>query len=154
MEADVLVVGAGPAGAAVSILLARQGYRVLLVDRATFPRDKACAEYLSPACNHLLAQLGVLEAVLAASPQRLQGMRVTDHRGRSCWGRFVHQGQCLYGLALPRLVLDHLLVQQACWKAWSSILVCGCGSRSSMARVLAGYTDYTHNGLSRCVPGW
>ena len=114
MEADVLVVGAGPAGAAVSILLARQGYRVLLVDRATFPRDKACAEYLSPACNQLLAQFGVFEAVLAASPQRLQGMRVTDHRGRSCWGRFVQHGQCLYGLALPRLVLDHLLVQQAC----------------------------------------
>ena len=114
MEPDVLVVGAGPAGAAVSILLARQGYQVLLVDRATFPRDKACAEYLSPACNQLLAQLGVLEAVLAASPQRLQGMRVTDYHGRSCWGRFVHQGQYLYGLALPRLVLDHLLVQQAC----------------------------------------
>ena len=114
MEADVLVVGAGPAGAAVSILLARQGYHVLLVDRATFPRDKACAEYLSPACTPLLAQLGVLEAVLAASPQRLQGMRVTDYRGRSCWGRFVHNGQCLYGLALPRLVLDDLLVRQAC----------------------------------------
>ena len=114
MEADVLVVGAGPAGAAVSILLARQGYHVLLVDRATFPRDKACAEYLSPACTPLLAQLGVLEAVLAASPQRLQGMRVTDYRGRSCWGRFVHDGQGLYGLALPRLVLDDLLVRQAC----------------------------------------
>lgn len=114
MEADVLVVGAGPAGTAASILLARQGYRVLLVDRATFPRDKACAEYLSPACNPLLAQLGVLEAVLAASPQRLHGMRVTDYGGRSCWGRFVQQGQALYGLALPRLVLDQLLVQQAC----------------------------------------
>lgn len=114
MDADVLVVGAGPAGAAVSILLARQGYRVLLVDRATFPRAKACAEYLSPACTEFLAQLGVLDAVLAAAPQRLQGMRVTDHRGRSCWGRFVQDGQCLYGLALPRLVLDHLLVQQAC----------------------------------------
>ena len=114
MEADVLVVGAGPAGAAVSILLARQGYHVLLVDRATFPRDKACAEYLSPACTPLLARLGVLDAVLAASPQRLQGMRVTDHRGRSCWGRFIQDGQCLYGLALPRLVLDQLLVEQAC----------------------------------------
>ena len=60
MELDVLVVGAGPAGAAVSILLARHGYRVLLVDRATFPRDKACAEYLSPVCTPLLAHLGVL----------------------------------------------------------------------------------------------
>ena len=62
MEPDVLVVGAGPAGAAVSMLLARQGYRVLLVDRATFPRDKACAEYLSPACTPLLAQLGVFRS--------------------------------------------------------------------------------------------
>src|ERR1700746_172474 len=58
MEPDVLVVGAGPAGAAVSILLTRQGYRVLLVDRATFPPDKACAEYLSPACTSLLTQRG------------------------------------------------------------------------------------------------
>jgi menaquinone-9 beta-reductase len=114
MEPDVLVVGAGPAGAAVSILLARQGYRVLLVDRATFPRDKPCAEYLSPACTPLLAQLGILNAILTATPQRLQGMRVIDYRGRSCWGRFIQDGQYLYGLALPRLVLDHLLVEQAC----------------------------------------
>ena len=113
MEPDVLVVGAGPAGAAVSILLARQGYRVVLLERETFPRDKACAEYLSPACSPLLKHLGVLEAVLHASPQRLQGMRITNHRGRSCWGRFLQEGQFLYGLALPRLVLDHLLVQQA-----------------------------------------
>lgn len=109
----MLVVGAGPAGAAVSILLARQGYRVLLVDRATFPRDKPCAEYLSPACTPLLAELGVLEAILATAPQQLQGMRITNHRGRSCWGRFVQQGKQHYGLALPRLILDHLLIQQA-----------------------------------------
>ena len=88
MDADVLVVGGGPAGAAVSILLARQGHRVILLDRATFPRDKACAEYLSPACTGLLQQLGVLDALLAQAPRRLQGMRITDYRGRSCWGRF------------------------------------------------------------------
>lgn len=113
MEPDVLVVGAGPAGAAVSILLVRHGYRVLLVDRATFPRDKPCAEYLSPACTPILALLGVIETILAAAPQRLQGMRITDARGCSCWGRFVHQGTPLHGLALPRLVFDHVLVQQA-----------------------------------------
>ena len=114
MDADVLIVGAGPAGAAASILLARQGYKVLLVERATFPRDKACAEYLSPACTPLLAHLGVLDKILLTSPQRLQGMRIVDYHGQDCWGRFLQHGEALEGLALPRLLLDHLLVQQAC----------------------------------------
>ena len=114
MTPDVIVVGAGPAGSAVSILLARQGYRVLLLDRATFPRDKPCAEYLSPSCSPILERLGVLEAVLAATPQHLQGMRITDHQGHSCVGRFIEDWRCLQGLALPRRVLDHLLVQAAC----------------------------------------
>jgi len=113
MGPDVLVVGAGPAGAAVSILLARQGHCVRLLDRATFPRDKACAEYLSPACTPILEHLGVLPAVLAAQPRHLQGMRVTDYRGRSCWGRFLQDGRAMTGLALPRRVLDNVLVQQA-----------------------------------------
>jgi flavin-dependent dehydrogenase len=43
---DVAVVGAGPAGSATATHLARAGWRVALVDRATFPRDKPCAEYL------------------------------------------------------------------------------------------------------------
>lgn len=114
MNTEVLVVGAGPAGAAVSILLAQQGHEVTLVDRATFPRDKPCAEYLSPACSPILQRLGAFEAVMAARPQLLRGMRIVDHGARSCVGRFVRQGKPLCGLALPRLILDHLLVQQAC----------------------------------------
>jgi flavin-dependent dehydrogenase len=112
--AEVVVVGAGPAGTAVSILLAQQGHEVMLVDRATFPRDKPCAEYLSPACSPILQRLGAFEAVMAACPQLLRGMRVVDHGRCACVGRFVWQGEPLCGLALPRLVLDHLLVQQAC----------------------------------------
>lgn len=113
MTPDVLVVGAGPAGAAVSILLARHGYQVVLLDRAQFPRDKACAEYLSPACTPILEHLGVLDAVRASSPQHLHGMRITDYRGRSCVGHFVQDGVPLSGFALPRWHLDALLVQQA-----------------------------------------
>ena len=42
MKVDVLVVGAGPAGSSTAIHLARAGARVLLVDKARFPRDKPC----------------------------------------------------------------------------------------------------------------
>jgi hypothetical protein len=86
----------------------------LSVDCTTFPHDKAYAEYLSPTCTPLLAQFSVLDATLTAAPQRLQGMRVIDHRSRSCWRHFIQDGQCLYGLALSRLGLDYLLVAQAC----------------------------------------
>ena len=42
-SADVVVVGAGPAGAATAILLAGDGYQVILLDRARFPRDTVSA---------------------------------------------------------------------------------------------------------------
>jgi flavin-dependent dehydrogenase len=47
MEPDVLAVGSGSSGHVVSMQLAHQSYRGLLVDRTTFLRDKTCAEYLS-----------------------------------------------------------------------------------------------------------
>ncbi len=46
-EADVVVAGAGPAGSTAATLLARQGYRVILLDRATFPRHKTCASWIN-----------------------------------------------------------------------------------------------------------
>src|SRR5258708_16723348 len=53
---DAVVVGAGPAGSATARLLAQPGARVLLLDRAQFPRDKPCSEYLSPQSTRVLEQ--------------------------------------------------------------------------------------------------
>jgi 2-polyprenyl-6-methoxyphenol hydroxylase-like FAD-dependent oxidoreductase len=58
--ADVVVVGAGPAGAATAILLAERGHAVTLLDKAAFPRPKICGEYLSPEGARVLDRLGVL----------------------------------------------------------------------------------------------
>ena len=60
---DVLIAGAGPAGCATAIACAKRGLEVLLLDRARFPRDKACGEGLLPAGVAALAELGLLAAV-------------------------------------------------------------------------------------------
>jgi geranylgeranyl reductase family protein len=56
---DAIVVGAGPAGSVAALVLARAGAKVALVDRRTFPRDKACGDLVGPRGVHLLDQLGV-----------------------------------------------------------------------------------------------
>ena len=61
LDADVLIVGAGPAGAAVATHLARAGWRVLLVERQLFPRDKVCGDFVGPTALLELQGLGVSE---------------------------------------------------------------------------------------------
>ncbi len=57
--ADVIVVGAGPAGATAACFLAQEGVDVLLVDQATFPRDKSCGDALGYHAVQMMEQLGL-----------------------------------------------------------------------------------------------
>jgi geranylgeranyl reductase family protein len=61
---DVLIVGAGPAGSAAAITLARAGFDVVLVDQHAFPRDKVCGDGLIPDAHNALRKLGVLDEVM------------------------------------------------------------------------------------------
>lgn len=116
-DADVLVVGGGPAGASTAWFLASQGVDVLVVDRARFPRDKVCAEYLSPQASRILATMGVLEKAEAGGGAQLAGMRVRAPNGESFQGHFVgahrFRGFRDCGLALRRTILDSILLEQA-----------------------------------------
>ena len=56
---DALVIGSGPAGSVAALVLARGGARVALVDKAPFPRDKACGDMVGPRGVQLLADLGL-----------------------------------------------------------------------------------------------
>jgi len=60
-DADVLVVGAGPAGASAAAHLARAGLSVALIDQHTFPRDKVCGDFVGPVALVELQRLGVNE---------------------------------------------------------------------------------------------
>ena len=107
---DVIIVGAGPAGSATALQLARAGVRVLLLDRARFPRDKPCSEYLSPESTRVLGRLGgdVLTAVAAGAPAQLRGMKVVAPSGAGVVGRFE-----TFSYALPRTRFDTILLNAA-----------------------------------------
>ncbi|MEO8636500.1 MAG: FAD-dependent oxidoreductase [Gemmatimonadales bacterium] len=113
---DVLIAGAGPAGSATAIHLARAGHRVVVIDRARFPRDKACSEYLSPECVRQLDQLGLVDDLMQAGAQPLHGTRVFAPKGSALTGRFA-QADPLHadatGLAVSRRILDQHLVDAA-----------------------------------------
>lgn len=117
MRYDVAIVGAGPAGSATAIALARGGARVALVDRCAFPRDKPCAEYLSPAAEPLLRELGVMETLEAARPNRLRGFRIYAPNGRMFQGDFASargpDGVFETGPVIPRSLLDAVIVEGA-----------------------------------------
>jgi geranylgeranyl reductase family protein len=108
MEADVLVVGAGPAGSIAALVLARAGARVRLIDRASFPRDKLCGDTLNPGSLAILDRLGI------SAPIRARGAAVT---GMVVTGPGAHVaadypgGLC--GASISRRDLDVMLLNAA-----------------------------------------
>ena len=117
IDAEVLVVGGGPAGSSVATFLARAGVDVLVVDRARFPRPKPCAEYLSPQASRLLEAMGALENVEKSGAAQLSGISVRAPNGDVIKGDFVashgFRGFRDRGLSVRREVLDAILVDCA-----------------------------------------
>ena len=77
---DLVVVGGGPAGSMTAAELAGAGHRVLLLDKAAFPRHKACSDYLNPAGTQLLAEIGV-----SAGPEVRQIVAEVDENHPAVW---------------------------------------------------------------------
>jgi len=116
-DADVIVVGGGPAGAATAWSLAKEGVDVLVLDRAHFPRDKVCAEYLSPQASRIFSDMGVLEEIEEAGAAQLAGMTLRAPNGETVDAEFAGvKGFAAFrnrGLALRRTVLDEILLRRA-----------------------------------------
>jgi geranylgeranyl reductase family protein len=116
-DADVIVVGGGPAGASTAFALVRAGAKVVVVDRERFPRDKPCAEYLSPQASRVLHDMGVLTQIDEQAPSHLVGMIVRAPSGRQFRGDFAarhgFRGFRERGIAIRRRVLDTILLDAA-----------------------------------------
>ncbi len=110
VRADVLVVGAGPAGSAAAAWAARSGRDVLLLDAAAFPRDKTCGDGLTPRATAEMEHLGLGEWVRAHTVNR--GLRMTGF-GREALLRWPDGSFPTYGSAVPRTELDDKLRETA-----------------------------------------
>jgi menaquinone-9 beta-reductase len=110
-SADVVVVGAGPAGTAAAITLARAGREVTLVDRARFPRDKVCGDGLTAGALRLLEGLG-LDPGAVPSWQRVDDVVVRGPSGHEVTFP-LPRGQGTYAAVARRSDLDAALVERA-----------------------------------------
>jgi geranylgeranyl reductase family protein len=155
MMVDVLVVGGGPAGASTAFRLARAGVRVRVLERSRFPRDKPCAECMSPQAGRILEEMGVLDT-LAGAGSALRGMIVRSPEGLVARGDYDaipgHRGFRDTGLGIRRDVLDAVLLDRA--RSAGADVVHGCRvtdvARDASGRA-TGVTILDERGQSRSI---
>jgi menaquinone-9 beta-reductase len=108
---DVLVVGAGPSGAAAATWLAQAGHRVLLVDRKRFPREKTCGDGLTPRAVRQLEDLGLADEL---EPHlRFEGLRSIAHGITLELAWPDHPDFPPYGYVVRRRDLDAMVADRA-----------------------------------------
>jgi menaquinone-9 beta-reductase len=123
MDADLVVIGAGPVGSTLGLLLARAGRRVAVLEKGRLPRDKACGEGLLPSGARVLAGAGIDLAAEGFPP--VAGVRYRLERGASVRGDF-RSGP---GHGVRRTRFDALLAERAS-AAPGVRLVCGCAAHA------------------------
>ena len=111
-DADVIVVGAGPAGSSAAYAMAQAGLDVLLLEKTEFPREKVCGDGLTPRAVKSLVDMGI-DTSEANGFIRNRGLRIIGGgmRLELPWPELATYPD--YGLVRPRLDFDDLLARQA-----------------------------------------
>ncbi|TLU84680.1 MAG: geranylgeranyl reductase family protein [Chlorobium sp.] len=112
---DAVISGAGPAGCSAALSLARKGHRVLLLDKARFPREKICGDGVTASSVLLLEEMGVME-LLRQRPESLNAFRgatFVSPGGMVVQGRIMQNGNMKgSSYIIPRTALDDCLVSR------------------------------------------
>ncbi len=106
---DVIIVGAGPSGSVCANFLGREGHKVLLVDKAKFPRDKTCGDACSGKSIAVLRELGILSDVKKAAHGVNNGVIFSSPKGTILEIRTDSQD----GFVCRREILDNIIYKAA-----------------------------------------
>src|SRR5471032_2304036 len=114
---DVIVVGGGTAGSVMAWGLAKRGVKVAIVERATFPREKVCGDFVEPAGLRILEEMGCRRVLEESDPLPITSTRVyfgpvLGYRGPIPYYQPEH-GLPPFGYIVPRHVLDTHLLETA-----------------------------------------
>jgi geranylgeranyl reductase family protein len=113
-DCDAIVVGGGPAGAAAAARLAARGFRTALIDRASFPRDKVCGDFVGPAALAELDDLGVAQTQAFRATSKMADLVLHVNGDQlPVMGIPRVDGLPDYGRVIPRLQLDAWILDAA-----------------------------------------
>ncbi len=116
-ERDVIVVGAGPAGATTATILAQKGFDVLLLDREQFPRDKTCGDAVPAGAIETLGKLGMADKIAQAVSRDelypLDQMYLASPKGYELVAKFTKGPNGENSYVAPRIHFDTLIQQHA-----------------------------------------
>lgn len=148
-SADVVVVGAGPTGAAAAAHAANRGLDVLLVDAQSFPRDKTCGDGLTPRAIAELERLGLADGVLSRTRNR--GLKLHGFGG-SITAPWPEGAFPATGSAVPRTIFDAMVVDHAVSRG--ATLLDGCPVTSverGLGRSVAAVSVRLHDGAEQRI---
>jgi geranylgeranyl reductase family protein len=141
---DVIVVGAGPAGSTASHILSRNGLKVLLIDKCSFPRDKLCGGFLTEKATRLM------KILFRESPQFLRQHHTTSFESinYSLWyrSRLLMSGASVYPFRFVNraefdsLLLDHARSNGTCVLEEEAVRV--CDPSAGMIQTKSGQTYF------------
>jgi geranylgeranyl reductase family protein len=116
-ERDVIIVGAGPAGATTAALLAQKGYDVLILDRHDFPRDKACGDGIPAGAIEIMLRLGMKDKIDKAVERgefyRVNSVRILSPKGKMLRAPLTEGKEGGKSYVAPRLYFDAVIQEQA-----------------------------------------